>query len=157
MSVKGIVKNLTDYGAFVDLGGVDGLLHITDMAWKRIKHPGEIVNVGDDLVLCAGSLAEAYENMGGQTSWHGKPHVETYHYAHELLGQPSKGRICAIGDSLRTDVQGAGIFGIDCIWNLVGIHFHEVTREQNLDWQLVADEFEKWTYTPQMIMCGLKP
>jgi small subunit ribosomal protein S1 len=38
-SVKGIVKNLTDYGAFVDLGGVDGLLHITDMAWKRIKHP----------------------------------------------------------------------------------------------------------------------
>ncbi|MBX2858279.1 MAG: 30S ribosomal protein S1 [Cellvibrionaceae bacterium] len=49
MAVKGIVKNLTDYGAFVDLGGVDGLLHITDMAWKRIKHPGEIVNVGDEI------------------------------------------------------------------------------------------------------------
>jgi len=48
-SVKGIVKNLTDYGAFVDLGGVDGLLHITDMAWKRIKHPSEIVNVGDEI------------------------------------------------------------------------------------------------------------
>ncbi len=47
--VKGIVKNLTDYGAFVDLGGVDGLLHITDMAWKRIKHPGEIVAVGDEI------------------------------------------------------------------------------------------------------------
>src|SRR5690554_1705774 len=47
--VKGIVKNLTDYGAFVDLGGVDGLLHITDMAWKRIKHPSEIVNVGDEI------------------------------------------------------------------------------------------------------------
>ncbi|MBX2807044.1 MAG: 30S ribosomal protein S1 [Cellvibrionaceae bacterium] len=46
---KGIVKNLTDYGAFVDLGGVDGLLHITDMAWKRIKHPGEIVEVGDEI------------------------------------------------------------------------------------------------------------
>lgn len=46
---KGIVKNLTDYGAFVDLGGVDGLLHITDMAWKRIKHPSEIVNVGDEI------------------------------------------------------------------------------------------------------------
>ena len=44
MEVKGIVKNLTDYGAFVDLGGVDGLLHITDMAWKRVKHPSEIVN-----------------------------------------------------------------------------------------------------------------
>ena len=48
-SVKGIVKNLTDYGAFVDLGGVDGLLHITDMSWKRIKHPSEIVNVGDEI------------------------------------------------------------------------------------------------------------
>lgn len=49
MAVKGIVKNLTDYGAFVDLGGVDGLLHITDMAWKRIKHPSEIVAVGDEI------------------------------------------------------------------------------------------------------------
>ena len=51
LEVKGIVKNLTDYGAFVDLGGVDGLLHITDMAWKRIKHPGEIVNVGDEITV----------------------------------------------------------------------------------------------------------
>ncbi len=49
--VKGIVKNLTDYGAFVDLGGVDGLLHITDMAWKRIKHPSEIVAVGDEITV----------------------------------------------------------------------------------------------------------
>ena len=48
-AVKGIVKNLTDYGAFVDLGGVDGLLHITDMAWKRIKHPSEVVNVGEEI------------------------------------------------------------------------------------------------------------
>ncbi|WP_315314580.1 30S ribosomal protein S1 [Pantoea vagans] len=51
MEVKGIVKNLTDYGAFVDLGGVDGLLHITDMAWKRVKHPSEIVNVGDEIIV----------------------------------------------------------------------------------------------------------
>jgi small subunit ribosomal protein S1 len=49
MSAKGVVKNLTDYGAFVDLGGVDGLLHITDMAWKRIKHPSEIVEVGQEI------------------------------------------------------------------------------------------------------------
>jgi small subunit ribosomal protein S1 len=47
--VRGSVKNLTDYGAFVDLGGIDGLLHITDMAWKRVKHPSEIVKVGDEL------------------------------------------------------------------------------------------------------------
>jgi small subunit ribosomal protein S1 len=47
--VKGVVKNLTDYGAFIDLGGIDGLLHITDMAWKRVKHPSEIVQVGDEI------------------------------------------------------------------------------------------------------------
>ncbi len=47
--VKGIVKNLTDYGAFIDLGGVDGLLHITDMAWKRIRHPSELLTIGDEL------------------------------------------------------------------------------------------------------------
>jgi small subunit ribosomal protein S1 len=47
--VKGTVKNLTDYGAFVDLGGIDGLLHITDMAWKRVKHPSEVVKVGDEI------------------------------------------------------------------------------------------------------------
>ena len=46
---KGLVKNLTDYGAFIDLGGIDGLLHITDMAWKRVKHPSEIVNMGDEI------------------------------------------------------------------------------------------------------------
>src|SRR5512147_3165112 len=47
--IRGVVKNLTDYGAFVDLGGIDGLLHITDMAWKRVKHPSEVVNVGDEI------------------------------------------------------------------------------------------------------------
>jgi small subunit ribosomal protein S1 len=47
--VKGVIKNITDYGAFVDLGGVDGLLHITDLAWKRVKHPSEVVNVGDEI------------------------------------------------------------------------------------------------------------
>jgi small subunit ribosomal protein S1 len=47
--IKGTVKNLTDYGAFVDLGGIDGLLHITDMAWKRVKHPSEVVKVGDEI------------------------------------------------------------------------------------------------------------
>ncbi|MFO1351125.1 MAG: 30S ribosomal protein S1 [Gammaproteobacteria bacterium] len=47
--VRGVVKNLTDYGAFLDLGGVDGLLHITDMAWKRVKHPSEVINVGDEI------------------------------------------------------------------------------------------------------------
>ena len=49
VTVKGVVKNLTDYGAFLDLGGIDGLLHITDMAWKRVKDPADIVNIGDEI------------------------------------------------------------------------------------------------------------
>jgi small subunit ribosomal protein S1 len=51
LEVKGIVKNLTDYGAFVDLGGIDGLLHITDMAWKRVKHPSEVVDIADEITV----------------------------------------------------------------------------------------------------------
>jgi small subunit ribosomal protein S1 len=47
--VKGVVKNITDYGAFVDLGGIDGLLHITDLAWRRVKHPTEVLSVGDEV------------------------------------------------------------------------------------------------------------
>src|SRR6202007_1833392 len=48
-TVKGVVENITDYGAFVDLGGIDGLLHITDLAWRRVKHPSEILTVGDEV------------------------------------------------------------------------------------------------------------
>lgn len=51
IKIKGIVKNLTDYGAFIDLGGMDGLLHITDMAWKRVKHPSEIVSIGEEIFV----------------------------------------------------------------------------------------------------------
>ncbi len=51
IEIKGVVKNLTDYGAFVDLGGIDGLLHITDMAWKRVKHPSEIVEIGQEVAV----------------------------------------------------------------------------------------------------------
>jgi small subunit ribosomal protein S1 len=51
MEVKGVVKNLTDYGAFLDLGGIDGLLHITDMAWRRVKHPSEVVDIGDEIAV----------------------------------------------------------------------------------------------------------
>jgi len=47
--VQGVIKNITDYGAFVDLGGIDGLLHITDLAWRRVKHPSEVVNIGDEV------------------------------------------------------------------------------------------------------------
>ena len=63
METVGIVKNLTDYGAFVDLGGIDGLLHITDMSWKRLKHPSEIVNVGDEITVKVLSFDKAKQRV----------------------------------------------------------------------------------------------
>jgi small subunit ribosomal protein S1 len=51
MEIQGVVKNLTDYGAFLDLGGIDGLLHITDMAWRRVKHPSEVVEIGQEVMV----------------------------------------------------------------------------------------------------------
>src|SRR5207247_9282767 len=49
--LEGVVKNITDYGAFVDLGGVDGLLHVTDIAWRRVSHPTEVLNVGQTVTV----------------------------------------------------------------------------------------------------------
>ncbi len=65
---KGIVKNLTDHGAFADLGGVDGLLHITDMARKRVKHPSEIVNVGDEINVVRWKLTAKIRIPGPETA-----------------------------------------------------------------------------------------
>ena len=73
---KGIIKNLTDYGAFVDLGGIDGLLHITDMAWKRVKHPSELVSIGDeiDVVVLKYEKDKQRVSLGmkqlGKDPWH---------------------------------------------------------------------------------------
>ena len=73
---RGIIKNLTDYGAFVDLGGIDGLLHITDMAWKRVKHPSELVNIGDeiDVVVLKYEKDKQRVSLGmkqlGKDPWH---------------------------------------------------------------------------------------
>ena len=50
--VEGTVKNITDYGVFIDLGGIDGLLHVTDLSWKRINHPRELVHVGEKIIRC---------------------------------------------------------------------------------------------------------
>ncbi len=72
--------------------------------------------------ICAGALAERYEALGGEVRYHGKPYPSVYHEVFGLLGQPPKGRICGIGDSLRTDVAGARGVGIDSILITGGIH-----------------------------------
>ena len=94
---KGIIKNLTDYGAFVDLGGIDGLLHITDMAWKRVKHPSELVSIGDeiDVVVLKYEKDKQRVSLGmkqlGKDPWH---EIQDRYPIQEKL----KGKITNIAD-----------------------------------------------------------
>ncbi len=89
-------------------------------------NPDLVVNIGDQQHECAGTFARIYEDMGGRVVYHGKPHAPVYERCHELLGQTDKSKILAIGDSLHTDIAGAHDFGIDSVFNLVGIHWEEV-------------------------------
>ncbi|CAO3372842.1 TIGR01459 family HAD-type hydrolase [Azospirillum argentinense] len=89
-------------------------------------NPDLIVMVGEQMVICAGTLAERYEAMGGDVFWHGKPHAPVYDRCLSLMGIEDKGRILAVGDSLRTDVAGANAAGIDVALVTFGIHREEL-------------------------------
>ncbi|WP_454019147.1 TIGR01459 family HAD-type hydrolase [Azospirillum sp. Marseille-Q6669] len=89
-------------------------------------NPDLIVMVGEQMVICAGTLAQRYEAMGGDVFWHGKPHAPVYDRCLSLMGIKDKGRILAVGDSLRTDVAGANAAGIDVALVTFGIHRDEL-------------------------------
>lgn len=83
-------------------------------------NPDAEVSLSGKKYSCAGYYADWYEERGGKVEWHGKPFLPIYEWAWEMLGKIDKSRICAIGDSLRTDIKGAQSFGIDALWNLDG-------------------------------------
>ena len=87
-------------------------------------NPDRIVHIGDELHECAGTYAALYEEMGGRVAWHGKPYNAIYARAQEMCGT-DKSHICALGDSLQTDIAGANAFGIAGVLNLRGIHWEE--------------------------------
>jgi HAD superfamily hydrolase (TIGR01459 family) len=89
-------------------------------------NPDMVVNIGNVQKKCAGTYAKLYEDNGGHVTYYGKPYAPIYEMAWKKLGKPAKNRICAVGDSLHTDIQGAQNFAIDSIFNLVGIHWEEV-------------------------------
>jgi HAD superfamily hydrolase (TIGR01459 family) len=101
-------------------------------------NPDRVVGHGDSLHLCVGSLAEAYEKMGGIVVWVGKPYLPVYDRAWEMLGKPDKSKIIAIGDGLITDVGGASTFGCDVIWNVMGIHWDEISTNNMIDREKIA-------------------
>ncbi len=80
---------------------------------------------GDTLLLCAGALAEAYEGIGGELAWHGKPHRPAYEACLARMGGPARRRVLAVGDSLRTDIAGANGAGLDSLFAAGGIHAAE--------------------------------
>ena len=91
--VKGIVKNITDYGAFVDLGGIDGLLHITDLAWRRVKHPSEVLEVGQEVEAKVLRFDQDKQRVSlglkqlGEDPWDGL--ARRYPQGHRLFGKVS--------------------------------------------------------------------
>jgi HAD superfamily hydrolase (TIGR01459 family) len=96
-------------------------------------NPDMVVNIGDQQKKCAGTYAKLYEEAGGHVTYYGKPYGPVYDMAVNGLGNPKKSRICAVGDSLHTDIQGANLYGIDSIFNLVGIHWEEVRLDHAPD------------------------
>jgi HAD superfamily hydrolase (TIGR01459 family) len=88
-------------------------------------NPDLVVVHGARPVICAGALAQRYEELGGRVRWHGKPHPSVYETCFELLGIADRGRVLAVGDSLRTDIAGANRAGIDSLLIAGGIHAEE--------------------------------
>jgi HAD superfamily hydrolase (TIGR01459 family) len=106
-------------------------------------NPDLVVHVGNTLYECAGTFAAMYEDMGGRVIYHGKPHAPVYERCNELLGKPDKKEICAIGDSLHTDIAGANNFGVNSVLNLDGIHREELDADTLLK---LKDQPHKPTY-----------
>lgn len=94
-------------------------------------NPDLVVHIGEDLVICAGLIAQRYEEMGGQVAYHGKPYQSVYERCYANLEGIEKQRILAIGDGLRTDVQGAANQGISSLFLTKGIHVDELGEKSD--------------------------
>ena len=122
-------------------------------------NPDLVVNIGDRQHECAGMLAKHYEEMGGRVAYHGKPYRQVYNMALEALGLLDKTKILAVGDSIRTDIQGAHNFEINSIFNLVGIHREEVlmdNSDQEIDLDKVMLVLKNQPFQPTAVMAGLQ-
>lgn len=118
-------------------------------------NPDLVVNIGREQYECAGTFAKIYEEFGGSVIYHGKPHAPVYERCYELLGQPEKSKILAIGDAFHTDIAGAKAYGIDSVLNLVGIHFDEVAdNDDAIDHDKLEHLVNSKPHKPNYIMNG---
>ena len=121
-------------------------------------NPDLVVNIGADQYECAGTFAKLYEEMGGRVLYHGKPHLPIYERCWALLGKPEKARIVAMGDSFHTDIAGAHRFGVDCVFNLTGIHWEEISllhQPEQPDIGKLQALVARQTLKPTYVMNGL--
>lgn len=121
-------------------------------------NPDLVVNIGDEQYECAGTFAAFYESIGGEVVYHGKPHAPVYEHCLKLLGMPDKSKILAIGDSFHTDITGANNFGIDSVFNLVGIHWEEVQIDHapgEADIEKIRHMIENSAHQPTYVMASL--
>jgi HAD superfamily hydrolase (TIGR01459 family) len=121
-------------------------------------NPDIVVERGEDLIYCAGALADAYADIGGEVLYCGKPHAPIYETA---IGQaarvrggeaPSLNRVLAIGDSIRTDLKGAAMFGIDCLFVVSGIHAADIRGAGADDLAGLAEMFGAAGLAPKAVM-----
>ncbi|MCL4767591.1 MAG: TIGR01459 family HAD-type hydrolase [Hyphomicrobiaceae bacterium] len=123
-------------------------------------NPDLVVEVGGELLPCAGAVAALYELMGGHVYWAGKPHAPAYTGAHQLAeslrgGAVSHNRILAIGDAVRTDLAGAAGYGVDCLLIAHGIHRDELMRAGRIDPGRLAALLQSTPHRPVAAMTAL--
>ncbi len=140
---------IEDYRALLDPALARGLPMVC-------ANPDLVVMHGGDPALCAGALAQWYEAAGGRVRWHGKPFRPVYDLCLGLLGIAGRGRILAVGDSLRTDIAGAAGAGIDSLFILGGIHAEELGAAQGreLDMTRIAAALEAGRHRPVAVGRG---
>jgi HAD superfamily hydrolase (TIGR01459 family) len=124
-------------------------------------NPDIVVERGDQLVYCAGALADAFVELGGEALYCGKPHAPIYAAAlgkaAEFRGgaAPSRNRVLAIGDSIRTDVKGAAAYGLDCLFVISGIHADDLGGRDTLDRASLAAVLDAQGVAPKAVTLKL--
>lgn len=122
-------------------------------------NPDRVVTIGSETFMMPGRIAEHYEQMGGKVIWVGKPYPAVYDAALRMLGNPDKKRVCAIGDSLVTDIAGAAGAGISGIFNMTGIHWEELRMDHapdRHDAEKLKAFLDKHPHRPTAALCGLR-
>ncbi|MFT6083807.1 MAG: small subunit ribosomal protein S1 [Alphaproteobacteria bacterium] len=158
--VEGIVKNVTDYGAFIDLGGIDGLLHVTDISWKRINHPSEVLSVGETIKVVITKISDTKRLSLGMKQLEADPWEGLENKF--PLGDKIKGKITNIADYGAFDELADCVEGLihvtELSWTKKNLHPNRlVTLGQEVDVQILEIDYAKRRISLGMKQCMDNP